>query len=186
MVEGYECKSCGLHFELGWFHFHRVSEGGAGGKTLLVCKACGTQHAVTHIVGDSSKDEVHGQPGPLLQELGYFGDKRERIEAKTTGPVRPVRAEMPFPTLEAYVDKLCPEVIVCVHCGTEGRVIDSWPFNVRWYCWKKCIAILQTPLGGKTPFGPRPWGMPNRYSRLRGRCPNCGRAKLSRCDGWMT
>jgi ribosomal protein L7/L12 len=41
----YACRDCALTFTLGWFHYH-ASEAGYGSQSMLVCKACGTQHAI--------------------------------------------------------------------------------------------------------------------------------------------
>lgn len=45
MPSRHSCSTCDLTFEVGWFHYHDFQSGFAA-MTLLVCTACGAQHAV--------------------------------------------------------------------------------------------------------------------------------------------
>jgi hypothetical protein len=59
MPADFECSECDLHFSVGWFHYHSF-ESGYGSKTLLVCRRCGTRHAIEHALSDR---------GPQFYEL---------------------------------------------------------------------------------------------------------------------
>lgn len=45
MVTDYGCPGCNLRLSTGRYHYHRI-ETGYGGRVLLACSACGTQHAL--------------------------------------------------------------------------------------------------------------------------------------------
>jgi len=45
LVTDCKCPGCDLRISTGSYHYHRI-ETGYGGRTLLACSACGTQHAV--------------------------------------------------------------------------------------------------------------------------------------------
>jgi hypothetical protein len=45
MATDYRCPGCDLRFSTGRYHYHRI-ETGYGGRALLACSACGTQHAI--------------------------------------------------------------------------------------------------------------------------------------------
>jgi len=45
MATDYRCPGCDLRFSTGRYHYHRI-ETGYGGRALLACTACGTQHAI--------------------------------------------------------------------------------------------------------------------------------------------
>ena len=91
----WECEFCHLSFMVGWYHYHDFSRGYAA-KTHLVCKYCGTMHAIEHAITlgvrakaedsvtvmdhppEQQPDRLLSQPEPLFVDI----DRRERA-AKT-------------------------------------------------------------------------------------------------------
>ena len=51
MPTDYKCHQCALHFSVGRYHYHRI-DSGFGGRVLLACEACGTQHAIERALPD--------------------------------------------------------------------------------------------------------------------------------------
>ena len=52
------CMNCSLQFSVGWFHYH-IFDSGYGSKTLLVCAACGTQHAIEDALRDRGPEHFN-------------------------------------------------------------------------------------------------------------------------------
>jgi len=92
MPTNFECESCHLSFTIGWYHYHDFSNGYAA-KTRLVCKLCGTMHAIEHAITLGACDDVESslvafdlpeeqQPDRLLAQPGpLFVDIAERERA---------------------------------------------------------------------------------------------------------
>jgi hypothetical protein len=51
MPVDFKCGACDLRLSVGWYHYHGMHDGYSG-RTLLVCRACGGQHAIEHAVRD--------------------------------------------------------------------------------------------------------------------------------------
>ncbi len=58
MPTTYECNSCGLILEFGWYHYHSFSSG-YGASTLVGCLACGCQHRVEIAMRDRGPEFLH-------------------------------------------------------------------------------------------------------------------------------
>jgi hypothetical protein len=148
MPEVYACRQCGLTFEVGWYHYHDFSSGYAA-ETLLVCRECGTAHAVEHAVTPRQDPDLGGelpadqgpiwrpdrilrQPGPIRVPtdtdaplfLPAYADWLPCGDAPT---IRPDRVLQPFIGMEGIADGLALGVVRCGHCGVLGSLLDRWP-----------------------------------------------------------
>lgn len=63
------CTSCNLRITVGWFHDGTAAEG-YGARTLLVCKACGTEHAVRVALRDRGPEWDVSSDIELLEVSG--------------------------------------------------------------------------------------------------------------------
>jgi len=109
MPEVYACKKCGLIFEVGWYHYHEF-ESGYAAETVLVCRECGTVHAVEHAVTPRQVPDLEGKLPP------------------DQGPIwRPDRVLQPFIGMEGIADELALGAVRCGHCVAVGSLLDRWP-----------------------------------------------------------
>jgi hypothetical protein len=60
MPTNWECQSCHLTFTVGWYHYHDFSSGYSA-NTRLVCKRCGTMHAIEHATTLAPHDKVENK-----------------------------------------------------------------------------------------------------------------------------
>ena len=84
----YTCSSCGYEVTLGWFHYHDFSSG-YGSQTRLVCKACGTPHAVHSALPASLQDEMHKTANVIVDQIGSTPQEVRRILREAIGCNRP-------------------------------------------------------------------------------------------------
>lgn len=67
MPTDFKCRACDLRFSVGSYHYHRL-ESGYGGRRLLACANCGTQHAVELALPDGGP-EFHVVQRLIVQSL---------------------------------------------------------------------------------------------------------------------
>ncbi len=142
MPSDYTCSNCRLAFTLGWYHYHNFSSG-YGARTLLVCKGCGTMHAIElaltdvelpdglpartvssfNLPPDHPPDRFLAQPKPVFADpKGSDLDVApvaEWIACDACRDLRPERTVCFIPTLEGCEDRLALEDLTCAHCGVR-------------------------------------------------------------------
>lgn len=77
MPTDYRCPTCELRFSVGRYHYHSFDSGYCG-RSLVVCRACGTQHAIELALDDrgSEMNEVYQIIVDSVSEAG----RRELIQ----------------------------------------------------------------------------------------------------------
>lgn len=124
MPEAWKCTKCRLAFPVGWFHY---GLGGSpyGSATLLVCRKCGTAHAVQHSSGKPrSIDRLFQLGEPFLDDeepAASYDEGQSAITLKWyRGP--PVFSDW---NLEADAPPSSINELACVHCG-QRSLTDRW------------------------------------------------------------
>ena len=132
----YKCENCQLRFELGGGRYNDKSSG-YGARTLCICTACGTMHAVEHThrgrmgFGRSqSADRLLAQPAPWFPASpGYWHNLGD------TDPKKLRRQR-------------------CHHCGSINTLSTHWSRHAP--C-PKCGRRLRSIAPGRKYPGPD-WG----------------------------
>ena len=152
MPADYICPNCHLGFSVGQFHYHDFSSG-YWARTLMVCSACGTMHAVEHAdtVGGMSAEADEETPAADLVGNLYPDQRPDRLQAQS-GPIfldlddkdlfirygewllcdffffrRQGETASSHPMLEDWMKVQALEELACNHCRTAGSLISDWP-----------------------------------------------------------
>lgn len=131
MPSDYECPQCHLGFSVGWFHYHR-HESGYGGRTLLVCTACGVQHSIEHPL---NADPQAGNVDSLESYPTQVIDSR-RVAGNHLFPELPWVKRTPL-------DGSAVEKLKCQNCTAEGALVRDWKAS---YPCPKCGTTIGEPL----------------------------------------
>ena len=136
MPEDYRCSSCSLVFMVGNFHYFKL-DSGYGSKSMIVCRNCGTQHAIEHSIKKSSKKDrllFQTKPIHLIETEGVAREKpfiyeSEFLELK-------VGEEVNLKTMKDVQYKFCnskgtfsfvwKKKYKCPNCGGDIKEVSSW------------------------------------------------------------
>ena len=103
MPTDYQCRRCDLRFSAGGYH-HRLNKG-YGSRALLVCTACGTQHALERAT--PMRDQLLAQQR-LLYHAAPLREEHKPEWLIWSGSVPAERKEL-----------------TCQHCQTTGNLVSD-------------------------------------------------------------
>lgn len=128
MPTDFQCESCNLVVQSGWFHYHSYDKYWAA--TLSFCETCGTIHMLQHSTDKSSPDLMLAQPEPIsIAESRFKGihysvplqDWIERGESRSCGHCE-ARTGIHFGEMS---NTLSPNS--CPRCGAVPmKRLNSW------------------------------------------------------------
>jgi hypothetical protein len=144
MPTTWKCTICRLVFPVGWFHYSLASSGPYGAAILLVCKGCGTAHAIERADSKSGcKDRFFSLREPYtddeLPPSSYSEDRSFLTIKWYMGPPHVSDwAGGEEVTTAGFTDLTCvychrealsdtwDERDPCPRCGGETKMVAGW------------------------------------------------------------
>ena len=138
MPGAWKCTNCRLAFPGGWFHYW-IGASPYWAATLLVCRGCGTAHAIEHSNEKPTfKDRLFHAGKPFIDDdepaISYDEDGNVLTMKWYRAP--PVLSNWPGGS-DLTTDKIAE--LACVHCGGNS-LTDRWEEN--WPC-PRCASEMK-------------------------------------------
>ncbi|HEV3342557.1 MAG TPA: hypothetical protein VG125_19450 [Pirellulales bacterium] len=126
MPDSWKCTNCQLAFQAGWF-YHGASP--YCGATMLVCRQCGTAHAIEHSKKKPAvKDRFFHLGKPLHDDPETSGEGPEGVLMLNSHQGPPLLSDWDGGS-ELATDNFAE--LTCVYCGSDS-LTDRW--EESWRC----------------------------------------------------